>query len=169
MAQLALLVWAIVAVACHSRTEQTLAAVNGLLAVVKQTDSLNQTFPSTEVGQRLAEFANLNATAASTPDSLNFGRALAQLGVISDGLRKCLDRHTAINSECGTTTKQLNALRVDLQNKAINPDSAMVYIDTEFQFVQALNEAVFDLNDKTSQYLTNFDAWHDSLKTVIAP
>lgn len=160
---------ALVAVACQPRNEQTLSAIDGLLAVVKQTDSLNQTFPTVQVNQRLADFSALHISAATASDSARFSRTLTELSMAVQALQKCRSRHEAINNECRTTTKQLEALRVDMKNGALHPDSAMHYIDTEFQYVQALNEAVFELTEKTALQLTTFDAWHDSLKTVIAP
>ena len=91
-------------------------------------------------------------------DTLELEQAqiLVNFCALQDHLQSCLDRKELIDAEVTHTRNQLFNLKTDLKERRADKDSANVYIEQEFLFVESLNEGteqvVVELNSCFKTY-----------------
>jgi S-adenosylhomocysteine hydrolase len=75
-------------------------------------------------------------------DTLELEQAqrLVNFCALQGHLQSCLDRKELIDAEITQTRSQLFNLKTDLKKRRANKDSANIYIEQEFLFVESLNE-----------------------------
>jgi|GEM_PF-3645531 len=151
------------------KTRQTTDALLSLEAVVHATDSVNALADAAQVELRTAEVDRLVALAVEKGDTLAEAdaRLLHRWAQLATQMRASLVRKARINEECARTLTQLNALRADLQNGTIPVDSVQRHIDTEFQYVQSLNEAMNDNRTAIDTCMALFDELLPEVRVIL--
>lgn len=151
------------------RARQTTDALLSLEAVVHATDSVNALANVAQVELRTAEVDRLVALAAQKGDTLakTDARVLYRWARLAPQMRASLVRKTRIAEECARTRTQLNALRADLHSGTMPVDSVQRHIDTEFQFVQSLNEAMIDNRTAIDTCMALFDELLPRVRVIL--
>lgn len=87
---------------------------------------------------------------------LEQAQQLVNFCALQEHFLSCLERKELIDAELLQTRNQLHDLNMDLKERRANKDSANVYIEQEFLFVESLNEGttqvVAELNGCFSTY-----------------
>jgi len=151
------------------KARQTTDALLSLEAVVHATDSVNALADAAQVELRTAEVDRLVALAAQTGDTLSEkdARVLHRWARLAPQLRASLVRKARIAEECARTRSQLNALRADLHSGTMPVDSVQRHIDTEFQYVQSLNEAMNDNRTAIDTCMALFDELLPQVRVIL--
>jgi len=152
---------AILAGAMGCRTDFTaeLNAAESLLGVLNSVEQSSNEVDARLIKQYEKDVAEkCQKIQNELTDTLELEQAqiLVNFCALQDHLQSCLDRKALIDAEVTQTRNQLFNLKTDLKERRADKDSANVYIEQEFLFVESLNEGteqvVVELNSCFETY-----------------
>ena len=151
--------------------QQTNSALQSLLTVVETTDSINATINLSALQTRVAEVDRIIAEASSKGDTLNETNAqvLYRFAQLSPQMRSAEARSQQVAAECKRTSAQLTAMLHDHTSGAMPTDSVKHHIDTEFQYVEQLSEAVTSIGSEVDSCVRIFDELLPRVRLIIDP
>lgn len=118
-------------------------ATTSLLGVLSKVEQSSNEVDARLVKQYVKDIAEkCNKIQNELTDTLELEQAqeLVNFCSLKEHLQSCLERKELIDAEIVKTRNQLFNLKADLKERRSNKDSANVYIEQEFLFVESLNE-----------------------------
>lgn len=120
-------------------------AVESLLGVIAQVENASNEVDARLVRQYIKDVKEkCTKIQNEMTDTLGLGQgqSLVDFCSLEAHLRSCLDRKELIDAEVIETRNQLFNLKTDLVQQAANKDSVNQFIESEFQYVESLDEGV---------------------------
>ena len=120
-------------------------AVESLLGVIGQVESASNEVDARLVRQYIKDVKEKCAKIQNEmTDTMGLDQAqsLVDFCMLEAHLRSCVERKELIDAEVVETRNQLFNLKTDLVQQAANKDSVNQFIESEFQYVESLDEGV---------------------------
>lgn len=130
---------------CKPDFTAEIRAVDSLLGVIGQVESAAEQVDSRLIRQYIKD-VNVKCTKIQdeNKDTLELldAQRLVDFCSLEAHLQSCLERKELIDVEVVETRNQLYNLRTDLVERVVEKDSVNRFIDSEFQYVESLDEGV---------------------------
>lgn len=86
---------------------------------------------------------------------------------LRDHLENSLKRKALIMEELQRTGRQLNALQRDLSSGAANKDSVNAYIETEFQYLESMNEGMESIISEMNACFATYEELNPKVQQLL--
>jgi hypothetical protein len=147
--------------ACRPDFSAEQHAVESMLGVLTNVESASEGIDSRTVRQYVKDVADkCSRIQIELHDTLSIADAqkLVSFCALEGHLRSCLERKDLMDAEIMQTKNQLLNLRRDLVEATADKDSVNTFVETEFLFVESLDEGmeqvITELNSCFKQYAT---------------
>jgi len=128
---------------CRTDFTAELNAAESLLGVLNSVEQSSSEVDARLIKQYVKDVAEkCQKIQNELTDTLELEQAqmLVNFCAIQEHLQSCLDRKELIDAEVVQTRNQIFNLKTDLKERRADKDSANLYIEQEFLFVESLNE-----------------------------
>jgi len=145
--------------ACRPDFSAEQHAVESMLGVLTNVENASEGIDARLVRQYMKDVNDKCGRIQSAMQdtlSIDDAQTLVSFCLLEGHLRSCIERKDLIDAEAMQTKNQLLNLRKDLLEAAADKDSVGQFVETEFQFVESLDEGmeqvITELNACFSQY-----------------
>lgn len=133
----------IAAISCRTDFTAEQNATESLLGVLNNVEQSSNEVDARLIKQYVKDIAEkCNKIQNELTDTLELEQAqqLVNFCSLQEHLQSCLERKELIDAEVIQTRNQLFNLKTDLKERRADKDSANIYIEQEFLFVESLSE-----------------------------
>ena len=170
LSALIFLMLAIAVVGCRPDYTKESQAVERMLSVLERTEQVSATIDPRLVQQYSKDVAEkCERIQAELADTLALADAelLVKFCGLRSHLEDCLTRKEAIDNEVVQTRKQLFNLNLDLKNGTAAKDSVATFIESEFLFVESLDEGTEQLIAELHACFETYDELKDEIERLL--